>query len=181
MFDDVEELDFAGPWEVFGAASRFKQDLQVSAVSKDGKLVRCRYGLKVQPDYSFTNCPQLDLLIVPGGRGAREKARFDKEIIAFIQRHSSLAETASVCTGAVILAEAGILSGKRATTHASGLHLLREYPNVQVVENERFVFDETIATSAGVSAGIDLSLELLRRHFGENLVRDVVKVMEYRY
>jgi transcriptional regulator GlxA family with amidase domain len=179
LFDDVEELDFAGPWEVFGIASQLK-NLVALSVSKGGKSVQCRYGLKVQPGHSFANCPRLDLLIVPGGRGAREKARFDAETIAFIKNHASRGMTASVCTGAVVLAEAGLLDGKRATTHSHQLDLLREYPKVQVVENERFIFEENVATSAGISAGIDLSLELLRRKYDERLVREIVDTMEYR-
>lgn len=179
LFDDVEELDFAGPWEVFGIASHLK-NLMPLLISKDGNSIRCRYGLTVQPNHSFANCPKLDLLIVPGGRGAREKARFDRETIMFIKNHASQAMTASVCTGALILAEAGLLDGKRATTHAHQFALLRAYPKVQVVEKERFIFDGNVATSAGISAGIDLSLELLRRKYDEQLVREIVDIMEYR-
>jgi len=179
LFDEVEELDFAGPWEVFGIASQLK-NLTPFTISKDGKPIRCRYGLRVQPDRSFASCPRLDLLVVPGGRGAREKARFDSETIAFIKNHASRAITASVCTGALVLAEAGLLDGRRATTHAHQLDLLRKYPKVRVVENERFIFEGNVATSAGISAGIDLSLELVRRKYGEDIVREIVDVMEYR-
>jgi transcriptional regulator GlxA family with amidase domain len=98
----------------------------------------------------------------------------------FIKNHASKAMTASVCTGALVLAQAGLLDGKKATTHAHQFSLLREYPNVHVVENQRFIFEENVATSAGISAGIDLSLELLRRRYGEQLVREIVDVMEYR-
>jgi transcriptional regulator GlxA family with amidase domain len=179
LFDDVEELDFAGPWEVFGIASQLK-NLRLLTVSKDGKPVRCRYGLQVQPEHSFATCPRLDLLIVPGGRGAREKARYHAETISFIQRHASQAAIASVCTGAIVLAQAGLLDGKKATTHGSQLDALRKYPKIQVVENERFIFQGTVATSAGISAGIDLSLELLKRKYDEQLVREIVNEMEYR-
>ncbi len=160
-------------------ASQLKH-LSVATVSKDGKSIQCRYGLKVQPDHSFADCPNLDLLIVPGGRGARLKARYDAGTLAFIKNHASRAMTASVCTGAVVLAQAGLLDGKRATTHKHQLDLLREYHEVTVVRNERFVFEGNVATSAGISAGIDLSLELLRRNYGEQLVREVVDIMEYR-
>ena len=179
LFDDCEELDFAGPWEVFGIASGL-EPLAVLSVSKDGKFVTCRYGLKVQPNYRFANCPSLDLLIVPGGRGARERVRNDAETIVFIKQHASRATTASVCTGALVLAQAGLLDGKRATTHSHYLDVLRGYSKVNVVENERFIVEDRVATSAGISAGIDLSLELLRRTYGEKLVQDVVDIMEYR-
>jgi len=179
LFDDVEELDFAGPWEVFGIASGLK-NLKVLTLSKDGKSVRCRYGLRVQPDHSFANCPKLDILVVPGGRGAREKARYDTETIAYIQKHASQAATASVCTGAIVLAHAGLLDGKKATTHASAMNLLRGYSKVHVIENERFIFEGNVATSAGISAGIDLSLELLKRKYDKQLVQEIVEEMEYR-
>ena len=180
LFDEVEELDFAGPWEVFGIATQHK-NLKALTVSRDGKLITCRWGLRVQPEHSFVTCPRLDLLIVPGGRGAREKVRYDVETIAFIQKHAARAPIASVCTGALVLAQAGILDGKRATTHAALMDALREYSKVQVVAGERFIFQGNVATSGGISAGIDLSLELLKQKYGEALVQEVVKEMEYRY
>ena len=108
------------------------------------------------------------------------KVRYDAESIAFIQRHASQGATASVCTGALILAQAGLLDEKRATTHSSLLNLLREYPKVQVIENIRFIFQGNVATSAGITAGIDLSLELLKRTYDDQLVGEIVKEMEYR-
>ena len=119
VFKDAEELDFVGPLEVFGIASRLVESLTVLIVSKDGQTLKARYGLKVQPDYNFSNCPFLDLLIVPGGKGAREYASHDKEILNFVTTQASNRPIASVCTGALVLAEAGILNGKRATTHQS--------------------------------------------------------------
>ena len=180
LFDEVEELDFAGPWKVFGIASQHEK-LKVLTVSKDGQLVSCRWGLRVQPNHSFATCPRLDLLIVPGGRGAREKARYDPETITFIRKHASQSPIVSVCTGALVLAQADILDGKKATTHAALMNALREYPKVQVVERERFVFQGNVATSGGISAGIDISLELLKQKYGEDLVKKVVEEMEYRY
>ena len=181
LFNEAEELDFVGPMEVFGVASGLKSGIDIVTLSKDGKQIHGRYGLKVQPDYSFANCPDLDLLIVPGGKGAREQVRYDKESIAFVRVHASRARIASVCTGALVLAEAGILDGKKATTHWSALDILREYPKVQVVEGVRFVRDGNVATSAGISAGMDLALEIVREHYGEQVASDVARDMEYRY
>jgi len=181
VFRDVEELDFVGPLEVFGITSRLDESLTVLTVSKDGQTLKARYGLKFQPDYNFSNCPPLDLLIVPGGKGAREHARHDKEILNFVMTHASDRPIASVCTGALVLAEAGILNGKRATTHHSSIEDLRQYANVRVVENTRFVFEEGVATSAGISAGIDLALELVRRHLGDKVAAQVADIMEYDY
>jgi transcriptional regulator GlxA family with amidase domain len=181
LFDEVEELDFVGPLEVFGVASRLKGGINTVTISKDGKEIRARYGLRVQPDCGFANCPNLDLLLVPGGKGAREQARYDKEIIAFIRAHASRIPIASVCTGALVLAEAGILDGKKATTHWSALDILRQYPKVQVVERARFVRDGNVRTSAGVSAGIDLALEIVQELLGEQAAVDVARQMEYPY
>ncbi len=181
LFNEAEELDFVGPMEVFGVASRLKGGIDIVTLSKDGKQIHGRYGLKVQPDCSFANSPDFDLLIVPGGKGAREQVRYDKESIAFAKAHATRARIASVCTGALVLAEAGILDGKTATTHWSALAILRQYPKVHVVEGVRFVRDGNVATSAGISAGIDLALEIVRELHGEQVASDVARDMEYRY
>jgi len=118
-------------------------------------------------------------LIVPGGRGAREHARYDQETIAFVKAHAAKRPIASVCTGALVLAEAELLNGKRATTHHSEIEALRKHAQVHVVEGARFVLEDGVATSAGISAGIDLALELVRKHFGEKVAADVVQIMEY--
>ena len=179
LFDDVEELDFVGPLEVFGIASKLVESLTVITVSKDGRPIRARYGLQVQPDHGFDNCPALDLLIVPGGRGARLGARRDKETIAFVKAHAAKKPIASICTGAIVLAEAGLLNGKKATTHHTAIETLRQYPEVTVVEGPRFVLEGKVATSAGITAGIDLALEFVRNDFGEKVAGDVVEEMEY--
>ncbi len=179
LFDDVQELDFVGPLEVFGIASTLVESMGVLTVSKDGRPVRGRYGLRVQPDYAFNNCPPLDLLIVPGGKGARLHARNDKETLDFVKAHAVKRPIASVCTGALVLAEAGLLNGKRATTHHSAIDTLRQYAQVKVVEGARFVFEDGVSTSAGISAGIDLALELVRKDFGDKVATEIVEVMEY--
>ena len=181
LFDEAEELDFVGPLEVFGVASRLVQQLSVLTVSKDGRPIQGRYGLIVQPNYRIADCPSLDLLIVPGGKGAREHARYDKEIVAFVKAHALKQQIVSICTGALILAEAGILTGKKATTHHSAFDMLRQYNNVHVIEGARFLLENGVGTSAGISAGIDLALEIVCRHYGEIVAREVAQTMEYPY
>jgi transcriptional regulator GlxA family with amidase domain len=181
VFDEVEELDFVGPLEVFGVASRVVGGIEVILLSKDGQRVRCRYGLSVQPDHSISNCPSLDLLVVPGGKGAQARARFDPEILSFVRAHAARMPIASVCTGALILAEAGLLKGRKATTHWSALDMLRRYPDVEVKESVRFVRDGGIATSAGISAGIDLALAIVRDAYGEEVAKEVAHRMDYPY
>lgn len=179
IFDDVEELDFVGPLEVFGVAARLSGSLQVVTISHDGGPIRARYGLQVTPDCSFETCPRLDLLVVPGGRGARERVRFDEGTLAFVRDHADRAPIASVCTGSLILAAAGLLRGRRATTHQTALELLRRYPGVRVVNGARFTRDGTVATSGGISAGIDLALDIVREHFGEEIARYAERTLEY--
>jgi transcriptional regulator GlxA family with amidase domain len=181
IFDDVEELDFVGPLEVFGIAAKLKGGIDTVTLSKTGKQIEGRYGLRVQPDHSFADCPPLDLMIIPGGRGAREQVRYDSETIAFIKVHAKRAQIASVCTGAIVLAAAGVLDGKKATTHWSALDLLRQYSKVQVTDGVRFVRDGNMATSAGISAGMDLALEIVRELHGEQTAEDVAREMEYSY
>jgi len=179
VFDDVEELDFVGPLEVFGITSTLTGKVEVVTVSKDGGLVKCRYGLKVQPDHSFRKCPSLDLLVVPGGRGAREFAMHNSRVLSFIRTQATKAHIASVCTGALVLAEAGLLRGHKATTHHALCERLEGYPDIIVLRNARYVREENVSSSAGISAGIDLALAIVREKFGNKIVREVVKDMEY--
>ena len=177
LFDDVEELDFAGPYEVFGMAERFGADCRTVLLAS-APQVRCRYGLRVTPDASLDDAPPLDLLIVPGGLGARTHARADRAILDFVRRQEGF--VASVCTGALILAAAGLLDGLSATTHHASLHLLREYEAVDVREGVRFVMHDRIATSEGVTAGIDLALALVARFFGVPLADQLAENLAWK-
>jgi len=175
LFDDVEELDFVGPLEVFGMAARHGADCRTALIAAEPKEIRCRYGMRVLPDFSFENGPTLDILIVPGGLGARTHARQNPRILDFIRQQEGF--VASVCTGALILASAGLLDGLTATTHHSAFDLLREYTSVR--EGERYVIHERVATSAGVSAGIDLALALVAREWGDALAQTVAAILEW--
>jgi transcriptional regulator GlxA family with amidase domain len=176
IFDDVEELDFVGPLEVFGMVSTANQ-LEIVIVAETTGAVRCHYGLRVLPSHSLEQCPPLDLLIVPGGPGARKHARENPGILEFVGRQEGY--VASVCTGALVLASAGLLKNESATTHHNRLGMLREYKGVSVEENVRMVIGERVATSAGVSAGIDLSLALLSKWWGEEVAQKVAENMEW--
>ena len=179
LFKDAEELDFAGPFEVFGIASKLTNKAGPVTVSKDGSLIQCSHGLRVQPDHSFSNCPPLDLLIVPGGRGARESALLDEDTLSFVRMQASKAQVASVCTGALVLAKAGVLDGHKATTHHAWIEALQKYPKVQVVPGARYVREGNVSSSAGITAGIDLALEIVREQFGDAILAEVTKEMEY--
>ncbi len=177
VFDDVEELDFAGPLEVFGMAARLGAECTTLLVAAHQGEIRGSYGLRFLPSYTLDSCPSLDLLIVPGGYGARTHARKDPVILDFLRRRTG--PTASVCTGALILASAGLLHGHVATTHHSAVELLAEHEGVEVRRGARLTMDEQIFTSAGITAGIDLALALVARMFGDELAEQVCTRLEW--
>jgi transcriptional regulator GlxA family with amidase domain len=169
LFDGVEVLDFAGPYEVCSGTRDPSGHLYVDVTTVGtGPEIKCRGGLRVRPDHVIEGCPPLDALIVPGGPGADQRTPVQDELILpFLrERAGSTATVASVCTGAFLLGRAGLLNGRRATTHSAALDALREeFPSVEVVATK--VVDEgSILTSAGVSSGIDLGLHLFERWFG---------------
>lgn len=189
LFDDVEVLDFAGPYEVLSAArleeaTRWETDgpFEVLLVAEKAGPVRCYGGMQVLADTALAECPMLDLLLVPGGWGTRKQTGNDS-LIAWIRERGRQAElTASVCTGARLLATAGLLDGRRATTHWNSLAWLEEnFPAVKVERDMHVVDDGDIVTSAGISAGIELSLALVNRYCGEEVTRNLARYMEYRY
>lgn len=179
VFDDVEELDFIGPWEVFGMAVRLGADFRPMIVAPEPGRVRARYGLQITPDIDLAHAPPLDMLIVPGGLGSKTYARHDPDILDLVRKTAAQGWVVSVCTGALILAAAGVLDGHKATTHASSLKDLRETPGIEVVEGVRWVIEDQIATSAGVSAGIDLALELLSRWHSPEMRKRVAAQIEW--
>jgi transcriptional regulator GlxA family with amidase domain len=162
IFPAVEELDFAGPWEMFGMWSLVAAKPAPLLVAQTKAPVRCAKGLVVQPEYDFADCPPLDVLVVPGGQGTRAEED-NPALIGFIAERARQAQhVLSVCTGAFLLHKAGLLTGCRATTHWASLDRLRALDYVRVVE-ERFVQDGAVWTSAGVSAGIDMALAFIAK------------------
>lgn len=184
LFNEVEVLDFAGPFEVFSIVTILEQSdkpFLVQTVSQYGKMIKARNGLIVQSNFSFDNAPDFDILIVPGGYGAEEIEINNEKVIEWIKEQSGKVELiASVCTGAFLLAEAGILDGKRATTHWMDIDRLeREFPNVKVERNCKFIDEGSIITSGGISAGINMSFHLIKRLLGENVAKMTARRMEY--
>lgn len=173
VFDDVEELDFAGPWEMLGMWSKVADGpSRRLIVSQKRAPITCAKGLSINPHVSFAECPQLDYLLVPGGQGTRREVG-NPELIDFVTRQAAHCKAVlSVCTGAFILHAAGLLSGKKATTHWGSLDRLRALGDVTVLE-ERYVQDGNVWSSAGVSAGIDLMLAFIASVAGEDLAGKV--------
>ncbi len=184
LFNDVEVLDFAGPFEVFSVATNpvtQHKPFAVKTISQTGEMVTARNGLKVYPDFSFVSAPHFDILVVPGGPGARETEIRNAKLIAWIQdRMDDVQIMSSVCTGALLLAKAGLLNGKRATTHwGSYARLESEFPRVLVQRNVKFVDEGVIVTSGGISAGINMSFHIVKRLVGSEIARETARRMEY--
>ena len=179
LFNNLEELDFVGPWEVFNAWREYSSGPKSCfTVAEKSEVIKCVNGLKIVPDFQFSDCPTLDYLLVPGGIGTRKELENDS-LIQFVQKQASTCKhVLSVCTGSLILQAAGLLKGKKATTYWSCLAELQEQGDVSVVE-ERFVRDDNIWTAAGVSAGIDLALALIADQAGDETAGKVQLYMEY--
>ncbi len=183
LFDEVEVLDFAGPFEVFSVAARLDDEpplLNVVTVAQHSP-VTTRGGLSVTPHYTLADCPRPDILLVPGGWGTRPLLH-DAALLDWIVRQAEGVELLlSVCTGSLLLGKAGLLDGLRATTHRSAFGLLREHaPAASVVEDERFVDNGRVITSGGISAGIDMALHVVGRLFGAEHAQTTAAYMEYR-
>jgi transcriptional regulator GlxA family with amidase domain len=182
VFDEVEVLDFAGPFEVFSVADALHNNdaFNVFLCADTVGTVHARNGLKIVPDHSLETCPETHLLIIPGGFGTR--ALLNKPaLLEWLRIKSRSAEiVASVCTGALLLAKAGLLDGLVATTHHGALDLLRELaPSTTIDPSKRFHDNGRFCLSAGVSAGIDLSLHLVARLLGPEAADSTARQMEY--
>jgi len=180
IFDDAEELDFVGPWEVFtvSAMIRDQGDTAVLIAEQPGP-VRCSKGMRVLPDHTFDDSPALDVLLVPGGMGTRREVS-NPAILDWIRAASATAAwTTSVCTGALLLHEAGPARGRRVATHHSFEQSLRERGNISVISDARYVVDGNLVTSQGVSAGIDMALWLVGALHGREHARAVRRYMQY--
>jgi transcriptional regulator GlxA family with amidase domain len=179
IFPQVEELDFVGPWEMITMWRKVAAGPEnCLLVAEEPKPVICAKGMSVNPHADFESCPPLDYLLVPGGQGSRVEVG-NARLIDFVARQArSCKAVLSVCTGAFILHAAGLLSGRKATTHWGSLDRLRALGDVHVVE-DRYTNDGNIWCSAGVSAGIDLTLRLIASVAGEDAAGKVQFASEY--
>ena len=161
IFDEAEVLVFCGPFEVFSVTGVMEppQPFQVYTVAETLQPVIARNGLSVNPSYQLSDCPAPDILLIPGGLGTRREMH-NAGLIEWIRNRAVNAELVlSVCTGALLLAKAGLLDGLEATTHHGAIDLLREAaPRTRVSPEKRFIDNGKIIVSAGISAGIDMSL-----------------------
>jgi transcriptional regulator GlxA family with amidase domain len=180
IFDGAEELDFTGPWEVFtvSAMLRDQGDTAVLIAQRPG-AVRCAKGMQVLPNFSLNDHPPLDVLLVPGGMGTRREVS-NPALIDWITKVSAgAAWVTSVCTGALLLHEAGPARGRRVATHHAFEDTLAARGDVTVVRDARYVVDGNLVTSQGVSAGIDMALWLTGRIHGRDHARAVRRYIQY--
>jgi len=185
VFDDIEVLDLGGPFEVFSVANRVVQrsgkeaPFQVITISSAAEQITARGTYQFVPSHTFANAPFVDIMIIPGGVVDQECKNPD--VVKWITKTNTTTElTASVCTGAFLLAKAGLLCGLNVTTHWEDIDdLARDYPDLNVVCNQPWVDEGKIVTSAGISAGISMSLHLIQRLISKDTAITVARQMEY--
>lgn len=182
VFPGAEELDFVGPWEVLTmwAKSFPRDDVEVFMLARDAEPVTCAKGMRVVPDHTWDTAPDFDVLVYPGGEGNLPQLT-DEAILAWLRKSSDRgALMTSVCTGALVFASAGLLSGKPATTHWAYLQQLPELDaNIELRPDDRFVDAGNVITAAGVSAGIDMALHLVARLHSPERAAEVKRYIQY--
>ncbi len=189
LFENIEVLDFCGPFEVF-SVTRLNEEMRreepspfkVLLITENNEPVITTGGMRVIPDHTFESCPELDVLVVPGGWGTRKEIKNQKMLNWLRLRAPEVEILTSVCTGSMLLGFAGLLDGHHATTHWRSLDWMREsFPSVKVEYDKHVVEDGRIFTSAGISAGIDMALKVVERYYVENIARATARQMEYPY
>lgn len=182
LFNDIELLDFAGPYEVFSVTSELNnyQLFKVFTISSDGTEIKSINGLRVVPDFSFDTHPPIDILVIPGGVGTRAEIN-KREVLEWITKiYENSRITMSVCSGARILGVLGLLDYLEVTTHHEVTNHLGEIaPNTIINQNKRYVDNGKIMTAGGISAGIDLSLHIVNKLHGEATENKTIRYMEY--
>jgi transcriptional regulator GlxA family with amidase domain len=181
IFDDVEVLDFCGPFEVFSVANYFSEAaFNVYLIAPKQRTILARNGLKVIPDYNLTTAPAPDILLIPGGWGTRPLIH-NPTVIDYIQQQAERVERLlSVCTGAYLLAKADLLDGLQATTHHGSFEMLAELaPTATLVRDVKYVDNGRIVLSGGISAGINMSLYVVGQLLGEEVAQKTADYMEY--
>ncbi|NEU31324.1 DJ-1/PfpI family protein [bacterium LRH843] len=196
LFDDVDALDFAGPYEVFNLSTYKDEDVGklfmnqldenekpflVSTISENGESIRVHNGLIIQPDFSFKNSPDFDVIVIPGGPlSAILTIQDNQRIINWIASYGKEKLVTSVCTGAFFLAKAGLLQEKSATTNKAALDFFeKSYPDVNVVKEVKYVDQGNVVTAAGISAGINMTLHVVKKLFDETMSKRTANTIEF--
>lgn len=184
IFDDVEVLDFAGPFEVFNVTGEVitPAPFNTYTIALTNDPIQARGKLSINPHYSIENCPQPDILLIPGGDGRRVLMN-DQNMLAWVKsQYPKVEYMLSVCTGAFILANAGLLDGLSATTHHGAFNEFHEVaPQVKLIEDQRYVVNGNIITAGGISAGIDMALHVVEKLLGKEKLQLTLDEMEYQW
>ena len=183
LFDDVEVLDFAGPFEVFSVTGRRdgSNPFNVFTVAEHARPIAARNNLTVVPALTFDDCPKLDVLVIPGGYGTRREM-LNEKVLDFVKTRATEAEVVlSVCTGSLILGRAGLLDGLAATSHHAALEELKQAAPTALIQADRRVVDNgKIVVAAGVSAGLDASFHVVEKLLGQGAKEETAHYIEYR-
>jgi transcriptional regulator GlxA family with amidase domain len=182
LFENVEELDAVGPWEVlsYWTLKHPEDDYRVITIADSTTPVTCAKGMRIVPDLALVDPPPLEVLVYPGGRGTRPHLTDETRLDWVRKQRAEVPLMTSVCTGSLVFAAAGILAGRPATTHWGSLEKLAEIDQtIQVRPDDRFVDDGDVVTSSGVSAGIDMALHLVDRLAGRERAREVRRGIQY--
>jgi transcriptional regulator GlxA family with amidase domain len=185
LFDDAEELDFVGPWEVFTASSMLRERAGLPAdtvvtIAESAGAIRCAKGLRVLPDHTTEDHPPLDVVLVPGGQGTRREAG-NTELLAWLSRTGDAATwVTSVCTGSLLLWGSGLAKGRRVATHFGFEDEFEAKGDVEIVRDARWVRDGNVVTSQGVSAGIDMALWLVGQIYDRAHARTTQRYIQYQ-
>jgi transcriptional regulator GlxA family with amidase domain len=179
LFDGAEEMDLVGPWQVFTAAARGMPDDRVLTVAERSQLIVCEMGMRVIPDTHFVEAPPLDIVLVPGGSGARREITNPAMTRWLASAAAHCSWLTSVCTGTFLLVGAGLTAGRRGTTHHDFIEPLRAMGGAEVVERLRFVRDGKLLTAGGVMSGIEMSLWLVERLYGPDVLRKTKSYIAY--
>lgn len=184
LFNEVEVLDFAGPFEVFSITTLPESDKKpfiVKTISETKNIITARNGLKIKPDYNFNDNVNFDILIIPGGYGAEEIEINNVKVIEWIKNQFNKVQIlASVCTGSFLLGKTGLLDNKNATTHWMDIKKFQdEFPKIKVHENVKYIDEDKIITSDGVSAGINMSFYIIKKLLNKEIAQNTAKRMEY--
>jgi transcriptional regulator GlxA family with amidase domain len=178
IYDKVEELDLVGSWELIGLLADKRLCEKPKLITLNSMTPSGEHGMRFSADFLFSNCDMPDVIIVPGGSGART-AMLDQDVLKFLQKaEKECSAILSICTAMYLMQKAGLLAGRRTTTHWAFLDHLKQDPEVIVVE-ERFVKHGKIWSSAGVSAGMDMTLAFISETYGENIASDIQLEAEY--
>ena len=181
IFDGAEEMDFVGPWQVFTAAVRGMPDEKVMTAAERKAPIVCEMGMRVLADTIYSEAPSFDVLLVPGGSGARHEIGNTATVDWLRAAAARCSWLTSVCTGTFLLAGAGLTAGRRVTTHHDFLAKLRAMGGAEVVEGVRFIRDGNLLTAAGVMSGIEMSLWLVGQLYGSVVRRETESYIAYNY